>query len=58
MVNDRLRSGGARRWNARRWRYSAGRSADEQLTEVPARSDDEPRFLVVGLIGGKHWSAW
>ena len=30
---------------------------DEQLTEVPARSDDEPRFLVVGLIGGKHWSA-
>ena len=24
---------------------------DEQLTEVPARSDDEPRFLVVGLIG-------
>ena len=31
---------------------------DEQLTEVPARSDDEPRFLVVGLIGGKHWSAF
>jgi len=25
--------------------------SDEQLTEVPARSDDEPRFLVVGLIG-------
>ena len=24
---------------------------DEQLTEVPARSDEESRFLVVGLIG-------
>jgi len=32
--------------------------SDEQLTEVPARSDDEPRFLVVGLTGGKHWSAF
>ena len=31
---------------------------DEQLIEVPARSDDEPRFLVVGLIGDKHWSAF
>ena len=30
---------------------------DEQLIEVPARTEDEPRFLVVGVIGGKHWSA-
>ena len=30
---------------------------DEMLTEVPARTEDEPRFLVVGMIWDKHWSA-
>jgi uncharacterized protein len=25
--------------------------------EVPARTVDEPRWLVIGQIGGKHWSA-
>jgi hypothetical protein len=24
---------------------------------VSARTEDEPRFLVVGTIDGKHWSA-
>jgi uncharacterized DUF497 family protein len=31
---------------------------DEALVEVPARSEVEARFLVVGLIGDKHWSAF
>lgn len=30
---------------------------DPNVLEVPARTDDEPRFLVIGRIGGKHWSA-
>jgi uncharacterized protein len=30
---------------------------DEALIEAPARTDDEPRFLVAGRIGGRHWSA-
>ena len=30
---------------------------DEMLVEIPARTEDEPRFLVVGLNSGKHWSA-
>jgi uncharacterized protein len=30
---------------------------DESLIEAPARTDDEPRFLVVGRIGWRHWSA-
>ena len=30
---------------------------DPDLLEVPARTTDEPRFLVVGRIGEKHWSA-
>jgi len=29
---------------------------DPDLVEVPARDVDEPRFLVVGRIAGKHWS--
>ena len=31
--------------------------ADEALVEVPARCDTETRFLVVGLMDGRHWSA-
>jgi uncharacterized DUF497 family protein len=31
---------------------------DEALAEVPAPSDSEARFLVVGLMGDKHWSAF
>jgi uncharacterized protein len=30
---------------------------DEMHVEVPARTEDEPRFLVVGMIGEEHWSA-
>ena len=30
---------------------------DPDLLEIRARSDDEPRFLVIGRIGSKHWSA-
>jgi uncharacterized protein len=30
---------------------------DPMLVEIPARTADEPRFLVVGIIGGVHWSA-
>ena len=31
--------------------------ADPDLVEIPARTKDEPRLLVVGMIEGKHWSA-
>jgi uncharacterized DUF497 family protein len=30
---------------------------DPDLLEVPLLVEDEPRALVVGRIGGKHWSA-
>jgi uncharacterized protein len=30
---------------------------DPNLLEVPAKTEDEPRFLVVGVIAKKHWSA-
>ncbi len=29
---------------------------DSNLIEIPAKTDDEPRFLVVGYIGEKLWS--
>lgn len=31
--------------------------SDADLLEIPARTSDEPRFLVVGRIDSKHWSA-
>ena len=30
---------------------------DPMLLEIPAKTNDEPRFLVVGQMSGKHWSA-
>lgn len=30
---------------------------DPMLLEVPAKTNDEPRYLMIGLINGKHWSA-
>lgn len=30
---------------------------DPDLLEIPARIEDEPRYLVIGKIGLKHWSA-
>ncbi len=29
---------------------------DAMRVEIPARTTDEPRWLVVGQIEGKHWS--
>jgi uncharacterized DUF497 family protein len=31
--------------------------ADSSLVEIPARTSDESRWLLIGKIGGKHWSA-
>ena len=30
---------------------------DPRLLEIPAKTEDEPRYLLIGLINGKHWSA-
>jgi uncharacterized protein len=30
---------------------------DEMLIQIPARVEDEARYLVVGTIDEKHWSA-
>ncbi len=29
---------------------------DPDMVEIPARTDDEPRYLVIGRIGERHWS--
>ena len=31
--------------------------SDPMLLEIPAKTEDEPQYLVVGLIDRKHWSA-
>lgn len=30
---------------------------DSRLLEIPAKTEDEPRYLMIGLINRKHWSA-
>ena len=30
---------------------------DPSLLEIPAKTTDEDRFLIIGMIGHKHWSA-
>ena len=30
---------------------------DPMLLEIPAKTEDEPRLMVIGKIGEKHWSA-
>jgi uncharacterized DUF497 family protein len=30
---------------------------DPDLLEIKARTEDEPRFLIIGTIENKHWSA-
>ncbi len=29
---------------------------DPDLIEIPAKTSDEPRFLIIGCISHKHWS--
>ena len=31
--------------------------SDPDVLEIPARTTDEPRFLVIGRIGSRLWSA-
>jgi uncharacterized protein len=30
---------------------------DPDLLEIPAKTADESRFLIIGMIAGKHWSS-
>ena len=30
---------------------------DSNLLEIPAKTEDEPRNIVIGLIENRHWSA-
>jgi uncharacterized protein len=31
--------------------------SDPSLLEIPAKTEDEPRYLMIGLINEKYWSA-
>jgi uncharacterized DUF497 family protein len=30
---------------------------DPERLEIPAKDVDEPRYLIIGVINGRHWSA-
>ena len=29
---------------------------DPDIIEIPVKTSDEPRYVVIGMISGKHWS--
>ena len=29
---------------------------DSDFIEIPVKTSDEPRYLVIGMIAGKHWT--
>ena len=29
---------------------------DPDFIEIPVKTSDEPRYLVIGMIAGKHWT--
>lgn len=31
--------------------------SDPRLLEIPVKTEDEKRYLAIGLVNGKHWSA-
>jgi uncharacterized DUF497 family protein len=39
------------------FREAQGLWNDRELLEIPARTVDGPRFLVIGKLEGTHWSA-
>jgi uncharacterized DUF497 family protein len=49
--------------NANRGKHGIGFEAaqalwdDPDFVEIPARTTDEQRFLIIGRIGNRHWSA-
>lgn len=31
--------------------------SDPERVEIPAKTEDEPRYVVIGKIGERHWSS-
>ena len=54
---DPHKSGANRAKHGIDFEAAQGLWSDPMLIEVPARATDEPRWLVIGMLGGKHWSA-
>lgn len=54
---DPAKSAGNKRKHGIDFREAQALWDDPNLLEAPARQMDEPRFLAIGRIGGKHWSA-
>jgi uncharacterized DUF497 family protein len=54
---DEQKSQGNRQKHGINFREAQELWNDPDLLEIPARTSDEPRLMVIGRIGGKHWSA-
>ncbi len=54
---DHIKSESKRTKNGIDFEQAQGLWNDPMLLEIPAKTEDEPRFLVIGLVDDKHWSA-
>ena len=54
---DANKSGGNKRKHGIDFAEAQALWNDPDLVEIPVKTGDEPRCLVVGRISGKHWSA-
>ena len=54
---DRAKSVENRRKHGIDFKAAQALWGDDALVEIPAKVVDEPRWLVIGRIDGKHWSA-
>jgi hypothetical protein len=54
---DRNKSGSNKTKHGIDFREAQALWEDPDFIEIPAKTSDEPRFLVIGQIAGKHWAA-
>lgn len=53
---DQIKSNGNKKKHGIDFHEAQALWDDPDFIEIPVRASDEPRFLVVGKISGKHWS--
>lgn len=54
---DRDKSAGNKRKHGINFEEAQALWDDPDFVEIPAKTNDEKRALVIGQIGGKHWAA-
>ncbi len=53
---DPVKSAGNKEKHGMNFREAQSLWNDPDLIEIPVKTSDEERYLVVGMVDGKHWS--